>query len=89
MPEPNDTLSEPPMTAGEDVTSIRWEPVGQDGSGEVTIEHVCKDPLIASLDLDAARRLVDRLLGPDKVEHSFPGDCFRWDRRSLVARLSA
>jgi hypothetical protein len=72
------------MTAGQDVTSISWEPVGTGRSGQVRIEHEQRDPLIASMNLEAARRLVDRLLGPDKVELSCPGDCFRWDRRSLA-----
>jgi len=76
------------MTAGKDVTSIRWEPVRKGGSGEVTIEHESSDPLTLSLNLDAARRLVNRLLGPDKVELSSPGDGFRWHRRSLAFMLS-
>jgi hypothetical protein len=74
------------MTAGEDVTSIRWEPVPkEEGTGEVTIEHALRDPLTASMDLAAARRLVDRLLGSDRIEISIAGDCVRWDRRSLAA----
>ena len=77
------------MTAGKDVTSISWEPVRKGRSGEVTIEHECRDPLIFSMNLDAARRLVDRLLGSDKVELSSQGDCFRWHRKALAFRLSA
>jgi hypothetical protein len=72
------------MTAGKDVTSIKWEPVGRGGSGEATIEHAERDPLTISMNLEAARRLVHRLLGPDRVELSSPGECFRWDRKSLA-----
>jgi hypothetical protein len=76
------------MTAGEDVTSIRWEPVRKsEGTGEVTIEHARRDPLTAAMNLDSARRLVNRLLGSDKVELS-QGGCIRWDRRSRAATLS-
>ena len=75
------------MTAGKDVTSVRWEPVRQGGSGEVTIEHEGREPLTISMNLDAARRLVQRLLGSDKMELSFPEDGFRWDRRSLAFTL--
>ena len=76
------------MTAGEDITSIRWEPLHESGSGEVTIEHARRDPLTVSMDLDAARRLVHRLLGSDKTELSTPGDGVRWDRTSLALTLS-
>jgi hypothetical protein len=76
------------MTAGEDVTSIRWEPVRKGGSGEVTIEHEQRDPLTFSMNLEAARRLAHRLLGSDKVEFSSPGDCVRWDRKSLALASS-
>jgi len=73
------------MTAGEDVTSIRWEPVRKNaGPGEVTIEHARRDPLTASMNREAACRLADRLLGSDKVELSLPGDCVRWDRKTLA-----
>ncbi len=72
------------MTAGKDITSIRWEPVRNGRSGEVTIEHESRDPVTFSMNLDAARRLVNRLLGSDKVERSSPGDSFRWHRRSLA-----
>jgi hypothetical protein len=72
------------MTAGKDVTSVKWKPVRQDGSGEVTIEHDGRDPLTISMNLDAARRLVQRLLGANKVEVPFAEDGFRWDRKSLA-----
>jgi hypothetical protein len=76
------------MTAGKDVTSIKWEPVHKGRTGEVTIEHECSDTLTVSMNLDAARRLVNRLLGSDNVELSSPGDCFRWHRKALTFRLS-
>jgi hypothetical protein len=76
------------MTAGQDVTGIRWEPVDKGGSGEVTIEHEHRDPVTISMDLPAARRLVNRLLGTDNVELASPGDGFRWDRESLVSSLT-
>ena len=75
------------MTAGKDVTNIKWDPVRKGGSGEVTIEHECRDPLTFSMSLDAARRLVNRLLGSDKVELS-SSDSFRWHRKTLAFRLS-
>jgi hypothetical protein len=72
------------MIAGQDVTCITWErdPM-TGGDGTVTIEHLCRDPLIASMNLDAARRLVNRLLGSDTVELSLQGKGARWDRRSF------
>jgi hypothetical protein len=76
------------MTAGEDITSIRWAPVRHGGSGEVTIEHEHRDPLTFSMNLDAARRLVNRLLGSDTTELLSCGDGFRWDRTSLSLTLS-
>jgi hypothetical protein len=76
------------MTAGEDVTRIRWEPVHKGGSGEITIEHERRDPLTIAMNLEAARRLVHRLLGPDKAELPLPGDGFRWDRKSLASTPS-
>jgi hypothetical protein len=76
------------MTAGKDVTGIRWEPVGRDGPGVVTIEHESRDSLTVSMSLDAARRLVQRLLGSATVERSFPGDGFRWHRKSLAFTAS-
>jgi hypothetical protein len=76
------------MTAGEDVTSVRWVQVHKNGSGEVTIEHEHRDPLILSMNLVAARRLANRLLGSDNVEMSSPGDCFHWEGRSLISTIS-
>jgi hypothetical protein len=72
------------MIAGEDVTCISWEqgPMTR-GAGTVTIEHLHRDPLSTSMDLDAARRLVNRLLGSDTVELSLQGEGLRWVRRSL------
>jgi hypothetical protein len=78
------TLTEASMTNSKDVTSVRWEPGRQDGSGEVTIEHDGRDPLTIAINLDAARRLVQRLLGADIVELSSPEDGFRWDRKALA-----
>jgi hypothetical protein len=72
------------MIAGKDVTGIRWEPVGEGASGEVTIEHESRDPLTISMNLDAAQRLVNRLLGSYKMERASPGDGFRWYRKSLA-----
>jgi hypothetical protein len=76
------------MTAGEDVTIIRWEPVGQGGPGEVTIEHKQRDPVTFSMNVDAARRLVHRLLGSDTVEGSLPGDAVCWGRKSFALTSS-
>jgi hypothetical protein len=69
--------------AGANVTDIEWEPVepGEDGSGEVTIEHTATEDVSMPMTLDGARRLADRLFGDDKIERPLTGHGIHWARK--------
>jgi hypothetical protein len=68
------------MGVGTDVVAIQWQPPAKvgDAPGLVTIEHRMVRDVKATMKQDEARRLADRLFGPDKQELPLSGAGVHW-----------